>query len=276
MKTNKFELIKLKRLALFFFACISLVFSGSLISNTISLDKVFVLFAVALCGIVLIYDMQNIDTTASLFNKTKQFFKHKRQVFFFLLLIILIPIAKITLTQLSFFLFASSGILGGIYSITFKRNNIIYRLKNVFILKNILIGIAWGALVLIGAGNIENNLVILTSLLAFIQVFIGSVIRDIPDKEKDIDYGIQSIPAVIGESKTILIMHFINLSCLAILLIPQFDLNFSILVLSITSWRFLNLFKIKTDLDSNFWGQTINLLTCCLFFIISLIQFLWD
>lgn len=276
IKLDKPTSLNLKRLTLFFFAVISLLISGSLISQNLSLPKILVFIIGALCGVVLIYDSKGINRTASLKIKIKQFLTHPRQAFFLFLLIALTPAGYIILSPLSFFLFVFAGALGVGYSITIKRNNLLFRLKNVLILKNLLIGMAWGILVLIGAGSIENKFVLLTSLFAFIQVFIGSVIRDLPDREKDMSSGVRSIPASIGEAKTILVMHLINLFSLIILFIPKFDVNFIFLIVIIVFWRLLNLIKVKADVQSNLWGQTINLFTCYLFFIISLIQFLWN
>ena len=272
MNSKNANVIKLKRLMLFFFASVSLLICGSLLNGNVSRDIIIIMVAGVLCGVVLLYDARDIDREAGFFKRTKQFFSYKSLAFFFLLLIALIPFAYLSLSHLSFFLFAFSGSLGILYSLSFKKNDMIFKLKNVLIIKNLLIGLAWGLLVIIGAGDLENQFSIIISIFAIVQVFLGSIIRDLSDRELDASRGVNSIPVIFGENRTILIMHIINIASLFILFFPQSNLNLMIFLLIIVAWRFFNLIGIKGNTHSVFWGQTVNLFTCCLFLIIALIQ----
>ncbi len=272
-KIMNYSLNKINSLVLFFFASISLLISGKLINNSFSFESLLIETLLVLCGIFLIYNFINFEKTTCFSSKIKHFLSYKTQLIFCLLLIILIPLAYIKLSNFSFFIFAFSAFLGVIYSFPIQLKNKVLKLKDVFFLKNLLIGIAWGALVLVGAGSLENNLAIYISIFASIQVFIGSVIRDLRDVECDTNNNTRTFPVVFGVKNTLIILNLTNLSSILIYLFSDYNPKLLVFFSIIIFWRLITLLNLKGNIDSVFWGQTANLFTCCLFLIISLMQF---
>lgn len=268
-------LIKDKRLLQFLIATLALLLSGSLATHNTDIEMISVLVLGGLCGVVLIYDVPMVNYRDPLKRRIRQFLSHRRKVFYTLLLIFLAPFALMVLSKLSFFLFALTALLGVLYSYPIRINNQLIRLKNFLFLKNFLIGISWGALVLIGAGSFDHTVALLITVFASIQVFIGSMIRDLSDVSFDKNRGVQSFPVVFGVSNTLRFMHLVNVGSLAIGMFTNSGTNLLILVSIIVGWRFINLSMIKEDHMPKIWLQKFNLLTCSLFFVILLIQYIW-
>ncbi len=262
-----------KKLSLFFVTALSLLFAGVFSNTTINYAQLSILFVSSLCGVFIIYRVNDlIDHNQQLKFKTKQFLQYKEHVIVAIILILTIPLALIYLSSFSFLALALTAILGVGYSVTLSILGREYRLKNIFLLKNISIGLAWGMLILIGAGTIQSNYIIALFGLATLQVFIGSMIRDIPDIEKDKSEGVQSMPAVIGIRNTILVMHIANISSVFLLLINNAPL-FRFVLFSVMIWRFFNLFLLSRNPYSFLWSQTINLLTCTIFLLVELYNY---
>src|SRR5690606_13901529 len=107
-------------------------------------------------------------------------------------------------SKLSFLLFLGVGFMAVVYSQPFRLKNRMFVLKNVFLLKNLLIGFSWGLLVFIGAGEISSNATVYLFFFAVIQVFIGSAVRDVSDISSDSANGVKSLPVVFGVNNAIL------------------------------------------------------------------------
>ena len=275
MNTNE-QKIFFKKLTLFFIAAVSLLFAGVFSNTTINYTQLFILFASSLCGVFIIYRVNDlIDHNQQLKFKTKQFLLHKEHIIVSVLLLFIIPFALLHLSSFSFLALALTAILGVGYSVTLSILGRKFRIKNIFLLKNISIGLAWGMLVLIGAGNIQTNHIIALFGLATLQVFIGSMIRDIPDVEKDQKEGVQSMPVVAGIRNTILFMHVANITSVFFLIIDN-NPPFRFVLFSVMIWRFFNLFFLSKHTHSYLWSQTINLLTCTVFLVAELINYYAD
>ncbi|MFN5417866.1 MAG: UbiA family prenyltransferase, partial [Flavobacteriia bacterium] len=191
---------------------------------------------------------------------------HKFVFFQFILLVI--PISFYFINFFTFFILGISAIVGVLYSISFKIGNTRFRLKNIFLVKNFLIGIIWGNLILIGAGSISNKEILTLFVFVSIQVFIGGIIRDIPDLKKDKEANVRSFPVVFGTAKTILFLQIINLSSLAVLVIGEFSFYNLIFILIVVFWRAINLVFLKRQPFRKLWSQSANLFTCLLIFIL--------
>ena len=264
-----------KRLLLFLLATLALLLSGSLVNNNVNLEQIFVIITAGFCGVVLFYDVGWIDYKSSLSVQFKQFLSYERKVFYSIVLLLLIPYALTVLPPLSFFTFAITAFLAFMYSHPIKINDQIIRLKNIFLVKNLMIGFAWGALVLIGAGSMEDRTAVWLTLFAMVQVFVGSMIRDVSDVNVDPERGIRSIPVVLGIEPSINLMHLINGASFGIAIFSEWSFNLMILFGIIVGWRAITLMMLKGNIHSPFWVQTANLMTCCLFFFILLIQHLY-
>lgn len=254
----------------------SLLICGLLLSPNTNLLTAIILVWCCFCGVFAIYRLNDfIDSDENLKNNLIHFFKNTLNLIFTLqFFLITLPLCYYFLPFFTFVVLAASGLLGALYSIKFHFGKTVFRIKNTFILKNSSIGTSWGALILIGAGNFTDPIVQSLIIFTVIQVFIGSVIRDIPDVEKDVLNMVRSIPIVLGISKTIYLMIVLNLiSILAIFLAPE-SKNLWITFLLVSIWRLFTLIKIKHDYLTKFWSQTANLLTCtlllCIFYITTL------
>jgi hypothetical protein len=269
-KSNSDKNIVFKNLTWFLIASLSLIFSGFLLSENKNLITLSLLIWCNLIGVFLAYRLNDcIDQHKHLTFNIKSFLSfpiHKFVFFQFILLVI--PISFYFINFFTFFILGISAIVGVLYSISFKIGNTRFRLKNIFLVKNFLIGIIWGNLILIGAGSISNKEILTLFVFVSIQVFIGGIIRDIPDLKKDKEANVRSFPVVFGTAKTILFLQIINLSSLAVLVIGEFSFYNLIFILIVVFWRAINLVFLKRQPFRKLWSQSANLFTCLLIFIL--------
>ncbi len=89
------------------------------------------------------------------------------------------------------------------------------RLKEIPVVKNLVVGLAWGStltLVPLVLGQTPVSLATLVTLLFFsTYAFIASTLPDIRDREGDAQVGIRTIPVVIGEKRTITLIMGMNI-----------------------------------------------------------------
>lgn len=273
MNTTK---ITYKSLTLFHLAAISLLICGIILSSNKNLPSNLLLVWCCFCGVFAVYRLNDfIDSEENLKNNLIHFFKNTLNLIFTLqFFLIVLPLSFLFLPLFTFVVLAASGLLGALYSIKFHFGKTVFRIKNTFILKNSTIGISWGALILIGAGNFTDPIVQSLIIFTVIQVFIGSVIRDIPDVEKDVLNKVRSIPIVLGINETIYLMIVLNLISILAIFLAQESKNLWITFILVSVWRMITLLGIKSDYSSKFWSQTANLLTCtlllCIFFLTTL------
>lgn len=90
----------------------------------------------------------------------------------------------------------------------------VFRLKRVFLIKNISVSLGILCAVLIVPGYFSDFTVfsLLLSLFFFISFLINTIVYDIKDIEGDVAYGIHTLPATVGLRKT-------KMVCYALLLI---------------------------------------------------------
>lgn len=268
---------KYKKYLLFFVAALSLLLAGTLMSESVDYRQLVLLAACSVLGVFWVYRVNDvIDYDKDLKFNLKHFFSSKFHILYSLLILILIVFGTFLFNSFRFQIFAFIGLLGFVYSINFRLFGKSFRLKNVFFLKNLSIGLAWGALILIGSGSFNSSEILVLTFLTVVQVFIGSMIRDIPDREKDLVQNVNSFPVVIGVKNTILFMHVANLSSFIILLFSSESRRFFVLIAVVVAWRMVNLVRLYEKPFSNFWGQFFNLMTCSLIFVLVLILKLWS
>jgi 4-hydroxybenzoate polyprenyltransferase len=100
---------------------------------------------------------------------------------------------------------------------TFVRGGSRFRPKNVYLLKNAMIGVGWALLPVIGAAgaSVPGSLIVFVGL----QVLIGSTVRDIADVEEDRRHGVRSLPVVHGVERTLTGLEIVNLACVPALVL---------------------------------------------------------
>lgn len=267
--------IKFKPLYYFYLAAISLLASGLLMQQEQDWKEWIFLIWSTFTGIFITYRLNDfIDGSQNFEFNFKKFFKNKLHICVVVqLLFILTPLSLYFLSYFRFILLAVLGTLGTLYSVKFQIGEKIFRIKHIFILKNFLIGICWGGLVLLGADFIDSTNILSLLLFASVQVFIGSTIRDITDLEADTTEYVNSLPVVLGVKKTLIILHILNLISLIFPFFLLFDYNNMIPVVLTFFWRLLVLIKVSTSTSKN-WAQKYNLLTCFTIFIGQLIAWI--
>ncbi len=264
--------ISFKNLLWFYIASISLLLSGSIISYNHSLWILFILIWCNISGLFLIYRFNDcVDQNDELrFNIYRYFNFPLHLIIFIQLVFIAIPFAFFFLEKEILWILSISSILGFLYSINFNIYNFSFKLKNVFFVKNALIGLVWGSLVLIGSKEIFQTNVISLFIYCSIQVFIGGVIRDVPDLEKDRLNSVNSFPVVLGVNLTIKLMHIINFLSVIIMFFIDNNFIYFIVFLIPSVWRFFNLLLLNLSPDNLKWSQWMNLFTCVLIFLATI------
>ena len=271
MKAEK-GVITHKNLLWFYVASVSLLLSGSIISYNHSLLKLFVLVWCNISGVFLIYRFNDFTDheSAFRFNIVRFLSTPSHLIVTLQLLFFAIPAAFLSLEKEILWILSIASILGFIYSFNFKLKNYSFKLKNIFLVKNLLIGLVWGSLVLIGSENLYYENVFFLFVYCSLQVFIGGVIRDVPDLKMDEKNGVNSLPVVLGVANTIKLMHFINFISLILYLFIDNNLIFFLFFLIPFFWRCFNLLLLKGSPNNLKWSQTMNLFTCVLIFIVTI------
>lgn len=239
-------------------------------SGTLILLQIVLLLLCCLFGIFLIYRLNDcIDQDADFKFNLRHFFSYRIHTFITLLLfVLLIPFCFYFLSSFTLIVLSVISIMGVLYSLSFRFGDKLFRIKNVFLLKNVFIGIAWGSLILIGAGEYSGEVLLTLFIFASVQVLIGSIIRDVPDENKDRTAGVKSLPVVFGSKWTFFALHVINFASLAAALLSEFPKYFLFLFGYVVTWRFINILFLNVRKDSAFWSQFFNLSTCVLILIL--------
>ena len=265
--------IKYKPLLLFIIAACSLLCCGFLFNKQNSLIQLILLLWCTVSGIYIVYRFNDfIDQSKNFkFNVQRYFSSIENLTITLQLLLLAAPISIYYLSSFQILVLSIACATGLIYSINFSHNNKNYRVKNIFLLKNIFIGFSWGALTLIGANNFEIKTIAVLFLFASLQVVIGSIIRDIPDVLKDYEDNVKTLPIVAGIKSTLIILSAFNLALLSILTLETEYIIKEIVLFTII-WRSFLLIMLFKNYESKLWTQTINVSTCLVIFIIALIK----
>jgi hypothetical protein len=124
------------------------------------------------------------------------------------------------------------------YSMRFGPGPIRWRPKNVYLLKNTLIGLGWALLPVIGANGAPVPIAL--TVFVGIQIFIGSTVRDIADLDEDRREGARTLPVVHGVDRTLDWLELSNLACVPAVLLLAWSENGALaigLCLPV-AWRF--------------------------------------
>lgn len=266
--------INYKNLLWFYIASVSLLVSGFIISYNQPLLTLFTLIWCIISGLFLIYRFNDyVDQDVELrFNIYHFLYLPLNLIMFLQLIFITIPITVYLIEKETLYVLSLSSVLGFLYSVNFQFNNRSFKLKNVFFVKNALIGIVWGSLVLIGSNNIFQTNIIPLFLYASIQVFIGGVIRDIPDLKKDKSNNVKSFPVVLGTNFTINILHLINFMSIILIFFNYNNLLIFTVFLIPFIWRSCNLLLLNSLSNNLTITEWMNLFTCVLILISTIIS----
>lgn len=270
---------RFKPLKPFYIGASSFILTGTFLAVPLDWVRMALLATCAVIGIFFVYRFNDhVDQSATFSMNLIRFFQYRLNATMIVLyLLLVLPLSIVYLNPFSFVMLAIGGFLGILYSMTFKWRGRMFRVKHAFVLKNLSIGFSWGLLVPIGAGTFDNWFVQAVFVIAAVQAFVGSAVRDIPDLEKDRNDRVYSMPVMLGINRTLLILHLINFGSLALFfLYPE---NFNELFLPLTGtvlWRMLGLIKVQVDTSQVRWTHKLNLYTKVVtFLLVVLSRLLW-
>lgn len=253
----------------FFMASSALVTAGYMISDVLSTGAFLLVFWINLIGVFLIYRMNDFFAQHGKFwSNVENFLKHPLHLAITLkFIVVIVPLSILILPKSVFITMAVMAILGALYCINFRIFGTNFRPKDFFLVKNLMIGGVWGALVLIGGAVTNDPLLMRFFFIAAAQVTIGGIIRDIPDAEHDRKIGVKTLPVVLGSATTIRFLHFFNAGMLFLAINYPIEPGLLSFTLSIVIWRALNLYLLSKNKEVKFYSQWMNLFTCVIFLI---------
>ena len=149
------------------------------------------------------------------------------------------------------------GLITLFYSLpVFKTKKIIFRLREIPCLKIFLISMVWAAttilLPIIQSGQTFNKWHIITMLIErFIFVFAITIPFDIRDMKSDESTGLQTIPLIIGEKKSMQVANIYLVLFLALCFFHYYNTHLAFtlpafIISALTTLLFLNNKKLKT------------------------------
>lgn len=182
---------------------------------------------------------------------------------------------SIALPCLTFFQWSVIGLiafLSVLYQVQIPFVKLQFQLKKHLLVKNILIGLSWAALIPLGAGHFSTTEIQFLFWFMAIQVGYGSVIRDITDIAHDQKHQLQTLPIILGVSKTIWLLQLVNWSSflLASYFANETHLRWIYAVaLLVIVYKSLLLYKVKQDPTAKRWTQYLNISTCMLLLVLT-------
>ncbi len=149
------------------------------------------------------------------------------------------------------------GVITLFYSLpVFKTKKMIFRLREIPFLKIFMISFVWSAstilLPILQSGNSYDRWHIATMLLErFIFVFAITIPFDIRDMKADENAGLQTIPIIIGEKRSMMVANTYIILFLIICAFHYYntDLAFilpALIISGVTTCAFINIKKLKT------------------------------
>lgn len=158
---------------------------------------------------------------------------------------------------------AGIAILGVAYSLRLFG----VRPKNLYVLKNVIIGLSWAGLVFVGADNVCLRTLDLFGLVTA-QVFIGSVIRDLPDLAEDRAVGVVTLPARLGAPETLRVLSLLNVgSSVFLFALAGCTPLLGVTLIVALAWRQLVLVRLARTRNLLKWSSVANLATCHFLFL---------
>ncbi len=246
---------------LFLLAAISLVLIGIILNRPLSDFHAFASIYIALLGTWLLYGFDFRDPLKT---------GWQRLFVFQLILAVVIGFNFLDTFQIELLFGVALSSLMYQFNMPFIARR--FQLKRFLLVKNVLIGLSWAALVPFGANSFDDAAVQFLFWFVAIQVGYGSIIRDISDIEHDAKQRLQTFPIKFGIKKTLLFLHLINVFSLFLcLLFVGFDTFSWLFQLSfvVVFYKALILFQVQLNHHKLIWTQYLNILTCLLIFILT-------
>lgn len=246
---------------LFILATISLVGLGQFMAQEASWTNVLATQYFAFIGTWLLYG----------FDWRAPFQKGGQRVFILQALIL----GFFALPYLSFFQWSVIGLiafLSALYQVQIPLVKLQFQFKKRLLVKNILIGLSWAALIPLGAGHFSPPEIQFLFWFMAIQVGYGSVIRDITDIAHDKKHQLQTLPIIFGVSKTIWLLQLVNWSSFLLAFYFAFDSELRwiyAVAFLVIGYKSLLLYKVKQNQSAKRWTQYLNISTCMLIFVLT-------
>lgn len=199
-------------------------------------------------------------------------FKPGWQRLFIAQILIAFGFSIVFLSEIQFLVLGFIFVLGLLYQAEIPLISKGFQLKKLLLFKNVLIGISWAALVLLGANDLSSPAPQFMFWFVTIQVGFGSIIRDLNDVEHDRQNGLNTVPLYLGITKTLVWLHLINL--LSILIVFAYEgmvaLSWMLqLAIVVVLYKALLLWQVQRNQQKQIWTQYLNILTCLLIFILT-------
>jgi 4-hydroxybenzoate polyprenyltransferase len=157
-------------------------------------------------------------------------------------------------------------VLGVLYSIRcFPRNFHYQRLKEIPLLKNLIVGFSWaflpGLLPVYLNHSSPGFTTLITCIIFFTWGFTASMIPDIRDRDGDERAGIKTIPVIYGDTKARHLLFIVNLLVAILvmrLILPVFPHMLTILVIGSFSYSQMSIYLMKREDIRNFVSDIIS------------------
>lgn len=246
---------------LFILATISLVGLGQFLVQQTTLTHALATQYIAFLGTWLLYVF---DWRAPL--------KKGGQRVFIIQALILGLLALPFITFFQWYVIGFIAFLSIIYQVKIPYVKVQFQFKKRLLVKNILIGLSWAALIPLGAGHLSTTAIQFLFWFMAVQVGYGSVIRDITDIAHDQKHQFQTLPIILGVSKTIRILQLVNWCSFLIAYYFSNKTNLQwiyLVAFLVICYKSLLLYKVKQNKSAKLWTQYLNISTCMLIFVLT-------
>ncbi len=253
-----------RTVVLFMIATLSLLAGGMFLRNNWSWEEFAAMAYIGTCGTILVYGINLAKFTyAHYLSILKASIRKPVQGIFLLQMIPVVPWAVKHTTPFGIVVFLIVFGCGLLYALQVKLAGKYFQVKRFAVLKNTFIGFAWGALILVGAGTWDNDMVRMVFLFVSLQILNGSVIRDVSDIERDKQQGVSTLPVLFGPTTTFRILYGVNLLTILCLFLVPTDMKTVIFISAVVTWKGMILWMSQKH-PSRLWKQDLNILTCSL------------
>lgn len=265
---------KFSTLILFLLASSALLLTGHVIHPVLGFWQMLLLIWCGWSGTYAVYHIGSIFTHRETRKDFLSNMDRKMGLTIFILhVLILLPIlCWLYLPIICFWLFSGIFLLGLLYSLPFQFKQSTRIIKRIFLVKNMLIGVSWAALIPIGAGELDFSA---TSgwmfLFVALHIVMGSIIRDHSDIQQDRENGLLTLPLLVGLKGSCIWMSFANLFIFLSFFYCVKGNFAGIFITAITLHKAILLLGSSFHPQSKLWNQTLNISFNYVIFILAFI-----
>ena len=231
-----------------------------------------------------------LDRGASTYNDPERAYFYKRHRFFLIVTAIVSIVGALVFTyQLGpSLLFAMAVIctLGIIYSIPIVPANLRHlwrysKIKDIPGSKTFSVAVAWGVVIgllpLLEPLQMEWHAAIVSFLFVFSTVYLRSAMFDIFQVQGDLIVGVETLPIILGEKRTLLLLKGIILSTsLMLVAAPIFNLAGPFSYLLLISFLYLTLCLLAYEKRWLYPGTRLEAMVDANFFLAGLLGLIWQ